>query len=128
MNPLTTCPEPGELKQLLDGVLGGSRAELINAHLESCSYCQQTLESLVAGKESWLGTIKSLREEKRPPAPGLRRLLEESLGERKDEQTEPEVKPTDDFPPDFLDASADPAHLGRLGHYEVIEIIGRGGM
>jgi serine/threonine protein kinase len=128
MNPLTNCPEPGELKQLLDGTLLGSREEDVNAHLESCSHCQQTLEGLAAGKESWSGTVKNLREEKPPLAPGLRRVLEESLRAREDEGTEPETKPTDDFPLDFLDPAENPAHLGRLGHYEVVEIIGRGGM
>src|SRR5439155_13395539 len=35
---------------------------------------------------------------------------------------------TGDEPLDFLAASDDPAALGRLGHYEVLEVIGRGGM
>src|SRR5438552_14832074 len=36
--------------------------------------------------------------------------------------------PDADEPLDFLDSSDKPASLGRLGHYEVQEVVGRGGM
>ncbi|HJZ55979.1 MAG TPA: serine/threonine-protein kinase, partial [Gemmataceae bacterium] len=36
--------------------------------------------------------------------------------------------PADDGPPDFLAPSDQPDSLGRIGHYEVQEVIGRGGM
>jgi WD40 repeat protein/tRNA A-37 threonylcarbamoyl transferase component Bud32 len=40
----------------------------------------------------------------------------------------PERDPGDGLKFDFLTPSEKPGHLGRLGHYEVIEVIGRGGM
>ncbi len=36
--------------------------------------------------------------------------------------------PESEMPFDFLRPSQQPGHLGRLGHYEVVEVIGRGGM
>src|SRR5262249_18442099 len=40
----------------------------------------------------------------------------------------PEERPEDDVPLDFLAPSPTPDALGRLGHYEVREVVGRGGM
>src|SRR5262249_49639576 len=34
----------------------------------------------------------------------------------------------DDIPLDFLGPPQEPGHLGRLGHYEVAGVVGRGGM
>src|SRR5262249_43879348 len=42
-------------------------------------------------------------------------------------RTEPSV-PEEDLPLDFLTPSEKPGSLGRLGHYEVQEVIGKGGM
>jgi WD40 repeat protein len=40
----------------------------------------------------------------------------------------PEENPGGELKLDFLTPSEKPGHLGRLGHYEVTEVIGRGGM
>src|SRR5262245_57569356 len=40
----------------------------------------------------------------------------------------PRRRPTDAEPLDFLAASQRPGSLGRLGHYEVLEVVGTGGM
>jgi hypothetical protein len=38
------------------------------------------------------------------------------------------TQPDAELPPDFLEPSDEPGSTGRLGHYEVWEVIGRGGM
>src|SRR5438270_7168744 len=45
-----------------------------------------------------------------------------------DTQAEAPVEDADPEPLDFLTSSDKPDSLGRLGHYEVLEVIGRGGM
>ncbi len=55
MDPSEQCPEPGTWKTFLDE----ASADL-TAHLEACEACQQTLERLAAGKETWEGTAKHL--------------------------------------------------------------------
>ncbi len=54
-------------------------------------------------------------------------------GLRLDRNTETRADPRDgnaedDLPLDFLKPSEQPGYLGRLGHYEVKEVVGRGGM
>ena len=53
MNSQLACPEPARLKLLLDGSLPESDQAELTGHLETCENCQQTLESLVAGSETW---------------------------------------------------------------------------
>jgi hypothetical protein len=53
--------------------------------------------------------------------PGLKAVVS---GDTHDEA----APPIDDGLPDFLAASDTPGSLGRLGHYEIEEVIGRGGM
>src|SRR6202043_310322 len=61
--------------------------------------------------------------------PALKRADEASSGAP---TTDPETQPADGHDPnfslDFLAPSEKPGSLGRLGHYEVHEVIGRGGM
>jgi serine/threonine-protein kinase len=67
------------------------------------------------------------RDEADPTAdePGLRRVIEEAIG---GSEAQGVPAPDEAYPLDFLEPPRTPGHLGRLGHYEVIEVVGRGGM
>jgi hypothetical protein len=56
------CPDAGTWKTFLDGDVLGDAAATLAAHLEDCEACQQTLERLAAGKETWEGTAKQLAD------------------------------------------------------------------
>lgn len=43
------CPQPFQLKALLDGRLDADNEQLVSSHLDTCRKCQQTLEQLVDG-------------------------------------------------------------------------------
>jgi hypothetical protein len=121
-----TCPDSALLKGLLDGALAADEQADLSAHLEGCPRCQHTLEDLAAGKETWVEAAQKLSAGERTPEPGLLRVMEVSMKEGP-RGAPPEVPPTE-TPLDFLDPPAEAGHLGRLGRYEVIEVIGRGGM
>ncbi len=79
-------------------------------HVEGCAACRQRLEALAAEPDWWHETrdiLSGLTEEEGAALSG------------------PDAEP---MALDFLDPSDNPAMLGRLGEYEVLEIIGRGGM
>src|SRR5205823_1893755 len=61
-------------------------------------------------------------------APAVNRPVEELAGQAGDTQGELPVDDGGVEALDFLTASDKPDSLGRLGHYEVLELIGRGGM
>src|SRR4051794_32280204 len=119
------CPDPVRWGELLDGRLAGPAAASLNAHLESCPDCQRTLDRLTAGEASW---VESARDLARGPRPELRRAIEQLKAEGDTGVStagQTLVGPAD---LSFLRPSPNPEHLGRLGPYEVLGLIGRGGM
>src|SRR5690242_2829070 len=124
----TSCPDLAELQGLLDGTLPASEQAVLNNHLETCPHCQQSLEALVAGKESWSGMAQNLSRNEPHSNADLERIMEEMKRSGQSRQTGPEGPPVEELTVDFLDPSENPEHLGRLGHYDIIEVVGRGGM
>jgi WD40 repeat protein len=123
-----SCPDSADLKELLDGRLAEKLQAEINNHLEICPHCQQRLEGLVAGKESWSGTAEQLGQNEQELDAGLERIMDQMKHEGRVRQTEAEIPAADELNLDFLNPPENAEHLGRLGHYEVTEVIGRGGM
>jgi len=87
------------LKLLLQNRLPEQGQTEVEGHLETCEDCCRQLEELAADARWW---------------EDVRRFL------RPDQSEEPAL--------DFLEPSDNPAMLGRLGPYEIVELIGRGGM
>jgi serine/threonine-protein kinase len=129
------CPDPIHWKELLIGQLPEGQRAALHHHLESCSRCQRRLDELVAGKDLWSGVARQLRDEPQPPGPGLKRVvddLKKFMDDLKKEANLPptseELKSGDEASLSFLAPPNKPGQLGRLGSYEVLEVIGRGGM
>jgi serine/threonine protein kinase len=128
MMPPASCPDPDRWQGLLHGSLPESEQVKLSAHLETCMDCQQTLEGLAAGSVEWSGPARQLA----PPAgsadSALLRVMEElkSLGIPGEKPSQAAGSKDTSLP--FLQPSEKPGYRGRLGHYEVQGIIGRGGM
>jgi WD40 repeat protein/anti-sigma factor RsiW len=124
VSEIDTCSDTERLRNLLDGRLSDEEQAELNRHLEGCPSCQQRLEGLAAGTQTWTAAAGNLHAGFATPEAGLERILAQSKGE---EPGEVETPPAD-TPLDFLSPSDDPAHLGRLGNYQILSVIGRGGM
>jgi serine/threonine protein kinase len=109
----TSAPDcdAARLQRLIDDSLSESGQAELARHLDVCPRCRQQLETLTADETCW----KQTRE-------FLSGLSEEAIARLTNGDAAEPVSL------DFLDASDNPAMLGRLGEYEVLEIIGRGGM
>src|SRR5262245_6511849 len=108
MTPTHICPEPARLRRLLDATSPGEEHAALMEHLEGCDACRQTLEGLAAGGRSWADVARNLRGGTGPAPTQAEAAGGGSL--------------------DFLDPPEKPGQLGKLDHYEVLEVIGRGGM
>ena len=126
------CLTPDQLKTLLDGSLTEPEQTAMQGHVDGCLACQAALERLVAGSESWDAAVGHLRDETpQPDGPVLAEALQQM---KKDEFVEAAwqgaaaAANSSTKPLDFLEPSDQPGSIGRLGVYEVSEVVGRGGM
>jgi serine/threonine-protein kinase len=90
--------------------LEGGAAEQLSRHLQSCPHCQHELEEL-AGSSQWWDDARTF------------------LSSTDDVVAIDDTTDADhDHVLDFLEPADDPALLGRLGGYQIEEVVGRGGM
>ncbi len=111
--PPTPC-DPDRLRRLLDDRLDEAEQSEMAGHLAACDGCRRTLDRMAAGTRWWRDARAFLGEAE--PSPDH------------DATSAHPDRPEADDPLDFLAPSDDPAHLGRIGPYEVVDVIGRGGM
>jgi serine/threonine protein kinase len=113
--------DPQRLQQLLNGQLSEQAETAVAEHLETCATCRRELEFMAAKKEWWVETHELLSGWSSTDATG--RI--HAPGHRNPCASVPAA----DSPSlRFLAPSDNPAMLGRLGEFEVLEVIGRGGM
>jgi eukaryotic-like serine/threonine-protein kinase len=127
MSARPSCPDPARLQELLDGQLRDPQQAELSRHLDTCVDCQQTLEELAAGARPWAEAAGGLA---RQPAAesALERAIAELKGSASETVTLAASTGARDLELAFLSPAENPEHLGRLGPYEVHEVLGRGGM
>jgi serine/threonine-protein kinase len=135
------------LQQMLDDRVPSPRVLEMESHLAECDLCRHQLELLAGDAQWWSSTCDSVREILKSPADylssadnaqalsGLSASAQSghSHPSHPSHQSYPSHYLLDDPSPneiaiDFLEPSEDPAMLGRLGAYEILEVIGKGGM
>lgn len=112
------------LRLLLEGQLPDKSAVEAERHIEECDACRRHLEALAAQEELWRETRELLT--------GTAAVAQSNTDSRQKGFDSNFVSGTHEpaEPPSltFLAPSDNPAMLGRLGEFEVLEFIGRGGM
>src|SRR5689334_18141914 len=119
-----SCPEPALLHSLLNSQLSPTDEKALTTHLESCPRCRQSLQGLAASNESWSALAQHLNQQSTADEGGLTEVLNAACSAVPGSDTAEE----NDVNLDFLDPPDEPGHLGRLGPYKVLRIIGHGGM
>jgi serine/threonine-protein kinase len=124
------CPPRADLQDLLANRLGAEREPLLLAHVETCAACQEILEELTAvcapgSRTAVAGDGDSPRREPGPEADTFWRGLK-ALNPNLSSTSPPGS--TGDPPTGGTTKDAPAALPQRLGRYQLLEEIGRGGM
>lgn len=147
MSCTNKCPQTEDLRQLLDNKLSNAAQEECTEHLDHCSGCQQKLEEIATEGTNLSSVVEHLTQSV-PMAtsaywPALREIdaaIAQAAGNQKSLHGNAVITPPPsdrDTPPktrkkdaslDFLDPPTDPSYLGRLAHFDVMRVLGRGGM
>lgn len=127
MNQAVSCPSTEELLALLNESSLDERREQCVRHLDACPCCQAKLEELAVGGTN-LSQICEQMHESSPPATSaywpVMKALEGGVAAPATATSTTRRKAS----LDFLQPPTDGAYLGRLGHFDVMRLIGRGGM
>ncbi len=149
MQAVSGCPKAEQLDQLIRGELPEDSSHLLTSHLETCSSCQATIEKLASG-EIPIGTIVADLSKLNPSdqsdywkaiskveeeleignqqSSQIRRATPQQLSETSAPDATPLPKRVATGDLDFLEPSDDPAYIGKLQHFQIARVIGRGGM
>src|SRR5581483_1112543 len=117
------CPDSKHLQELLWGGLADSEQQQLGRHVEECQTCQKTLEQLAA--TSWEQKARAFGPDETPADPALQEVMKQVVQQATQADTSGGVPANDNVV--FLGPPTKSDSLGRLGHYEILEVIGRGG-
>ena len=121
----TPCPSSAELRGLVNGSLSDGEADSLQLHLERCETCQNALQEIVADGDFWKSAAEELSNDE-AAGPGLERIVEE-LQQQSPEDAE-EMGEAIELKLSFIDPPTEPGTIGRLKHYDILRVAGRGGM
>ena len=130
----TACPPQADLERLLNGRCTEARNAALCEHVGACSACQRRLDRL-AGSGSDLAEHLREAETESPPKDSAywraisvaeEELRKTILFNQNGEADTPH--PEGDLKLDFLQPADKPDRLGKLGSFDIIRVVGRGGM
>src|SRR5262245_11716692 len=122
------CPSDERWRCLLAGGLPATDEAALTSHLSECPVCQKLLDSIAAGTDALQAVAREVGSDD-PTLVNPGRHAARAGVERTNPPADgaaPPARPHDVILP-FLRLPERPGSLGRLGHYEVLEVLGRGG-
>ncbi len=124
-----TCHHSATIERLLGGTLPQEEESAFATHLEGCPVCRATFEDLA--QDLRLAAARKTEGAPFDPETSLKRVmsaLEQTRQDTAESSADAPAPATDDLPLDFLSPPDDPQHVGKLDHYEILEVVGRGGL
>lgn len=120
----TICPEPDELRQLLNGSLDEQRQQECREHVITCECCHSRLEEIATAGTQLSAVCRQLAQ----PDPNATEAYWPALDAEVRVNSSRPTGRSRELSLDFLGPATDGVYLGRLGQFDVMRVIGRGGM
>ena len=120
-----TCPTSKDLRSVVDGSLSDIDSQAMELHIERCEACQHAIQEFAADGTFWKSAAKNLSDD-RIVGPGLDRVIE-TLQHQSREEAE-EIGEAIELKLSFIEPPVEPGTIGRLRHYDLLRVAGRGGM
>lgn len=115
MKSVTPCPQTSDIEALLAGTVPRAESQVWEEHFSSCKGCRLAMASQVGDQEWWQEAEQSLKSDSMPNV-------------HAGAQSETEERESLEELLQLLGPTDDPQMLGRIGSYEVLAVLGRGGM
>ncbi len=128
MNHEATHYDRDCLRRLLEDGLPEPLASEAAEHVADCADCRRQLESLAGDPEWWSRASSGVKAILADPAAYLSSSGDIQAVRELASSADSSDSFATDFAVDFLEPCEDRALLGRMGEYEILEVIGRGGM
>ena len=115
---------PLRIDEFLEGRLATDESRQIELHLETCADCRSRLEKAAAEESYWTEAATHLADD----------MLDREFATSSSAMLDSSPSSTDDDKPellritDYFDPTDDPRMLGRFGGYEIVGVVGSGGM
>src|SRR5947209_10968897 len=122
------CPHSALWHQLLGATLSTQQQAELAGHVDDCPGCQRRLQAWSAVNGAWTIPLRAAHATPSAREPALRRLLDRMKDQAGLMAGEAQPAGDERLLLSLLEPSQTADCLGRLGPYEVTEVLGRGGM
>jgi len=116
------------MQQVLIGDLPEERQRVCVEHLDQCVGCQQAIQLTATGDSGLPELVEHIDQQQPAKESAYWSAVSSARNDFAQTLITPAPRPVADLKLDFLDPPSDPAYLGRLGHFDIARVIGRGGM
>ena len=120
-----SCPSEKQLRHLIDGAIADAETIVLEQHLDRCSTCQQTVKRMTQDGTFWNSVAASLAKSS-TGGPELNRVIDD-LQQQSPEDAE-QMGEAIELKMSSVDPPTEPGTIGRLKHYDILRVAGRGGM
>jgi WD40 repeat protein len=123
------CPSRTDLSGLVHGQLSDDRQAELADHIGDCPGCQEQMDSLATAGDPALSDVVRHIDKAAPPSGSAywEALDQAEAAVTQSYPSDPET-PSPDVKLDFLEPSPVAGRLGRLSSFDIIRVVGRGGM